>query len=1246
MRVRNSFFRLGKLGIGIVLSTLIGLSGVVPQLLLPTVLADTLNSQTEETEIASLTPMDDALIDSSLGDTNLNAASGSSTGLFSVSSSSSKKKIVYFKFDLDGNVDAAYKYSFQVAAKKGSSNTDVDLSLYGLDNTDWSETSLTWNNAPAKQLDSGTLLGNFKVTTDKASAPEVYSVDVSDYVRSRLAQGKVAFMLGDASNTGVSLNIYSKEANGTSNPRPKLSVKKVYDVSSDKEAPVWPSGSTLSVTNLGTDFVNLEWPAATDNSEVTQYHVYRNDTLVATVSDVTYYNATGLSSGSTYSFKVEALDAAGNISMPLVLSRTTLDVPITPLTVDGVVASSNDGNIEMNTIDNNSYTRWSASGDGQWIMYDLGETERIGYVGIGFYKGDMRSTRFNIETSNDGSTWTQRFSGSSSGSTTAMQAFDIPDTDARYVRIIGHGNSDGSSFTSLTDVHIYAPFANGDTPVAIISYVVPGPPPGAIPFTKPGLVQADGTPHEVQPPHATTGRTINVLDYGADPADNGSDDRSALQAAINAAEDGDEVYLPNGTYNLLSAPDGVSNLMLKTGVNIRGESETGTVLKTSLNLVKNSTAFKSAKQHDLVVSNLTLTSTWDGAFSTDHKVNNPDAGGPDSMITIANLGEEPSYNITIDHVTVEKYRRMGIRIDLSHDVVVRESTFRNATDVGPGGSGYGVAMQGTPKADRLGYPNDTIWNLAEDNSFEGPYLRHGALIQFVAHNNTVRNNRFHQTQLDAVDLHGELEYLNDIYGNLVTDILTGGAVGLGNTGGTAPSNHSKSGPGNYIHDNMIRNTREGVSVSMGTPDTVIENNIIENTSDITGATGVDVLNGPGTIIKNNIIRSNTAPDYWAILLEHDNGDTNANYIGQGDPQNVQIVGNTITGNANGIQLQAGTGILLLDNVLDNTGTNFQKSPGVPVPDAPTLAASAADWSNDPVTVTLANGRDDMGIAKFQYKNGIDGIWTDYAAPITFSTEGVQKISARAIDQAGFYSIESSVTVKLDKTAPTISAQRTPVEAGEWNSSPVTVIFTCSDALSGVRSCPQPVTVATEGANQSVKGTAVDEAGNEASAAVTDINIDLTAPVIEWSGAVTYSVTQNVYLSCTAFDGLSGVASDTCAMAKINDVPAYMLGVGSHATSAQATDLVGNPASSDASYTITLSYNDLRELTRRFVLEFDAPGTEGTINSLLAKLDRIEKQDNKAKDNELSSYKNELSAIKGNKITADKADILLVLAEQL
>ena len=64
----------------------------------------------------------------------------------------------------------------------------------------------------------------------------------------------------------------------------------------------------------------------------------------------------------------------------------------------------------------------------------------------------------------------------------------------------------------------------------------------------------------------------------------------------------------------------------------------------------------------------------------------------------------------------------------------------------------------------------------------------------------------------------------------------------------------------------------------------------------------------------------------------------------------------------------------------------------------------------------------------------------------------------------------------------------------WHKSPVTVTFTCSDAGSGIKTCPAAVTRDADAANLVVSGTATDVAGNTASASVT-LNIDRTLPTI-------------------------------------------------------------------------------------------------------------------------------------------------------
>ena len=434
----------------------------------------------------------------------------------------------------------------------------------------------------------------------------------------------------------------------------------------------------------------------------------------------------------------------------------------------------------------------------------------------------------------------------------------------------------------------------------------------------PGLLNTDGTTHEIHTPNKVTGQTINVLDFGADADDNDNDDLPAITAAMQSAAFGDEIYFPNGVYNLnsTSSGDSKSHLYLKSGVNLRGEDRDSTILKSGFGDKTIDRFLKMRGLHDIVIAHLTLTSAFNGKYSTDTKTNNPQAGGPKYVISIEDDAGSPSYNITVDSVFVEKYRVHGVRLSKSHDVVVENSIFKNATDVAGGGAGYGVSIQGNKLHD-----NNSKFNLVKNCRFLGPYIRHGVVMQYATHNNAVRNNSAINTRLDAIDLHGEDEYLNEIYLNEVRDVLTGAGVGVGNTGST----HDASGPYNYIHDNMMINCREGVKVYLGSPDTRIENNIVSE-STVSSGKGIYLLNAPRTIVKGNQIHDNPGYHFTGIYLKHDPGTIGK---GVGDPQDIQMIGNSIYNNDYGIRIFAGIGIVMQDNdVHDNAVQDIYISSGV------------------------------------------------------------------------------------------------------------------------------------------------------------------------------------------------------------------------------------------------------------------------------------------------------------------------------
>jgi hypothetical protein len=92
----------------------------------------------------------------------------------------------------------------------------------------------------------------------------------------------------------------------------------------DMQAPVWPSGASITLTAPLPSSVELSWPEATDNEEVVAYKVYQNNVLLETLdSDETEYVVTGLIPDEEYSFKVRAVDDEGNLSKSLRKNYTT-----------------------------------------------------------------------------------------------------------------------------------------------------------------------------------------------------------------------------------------------------------------------------------------------------------------------------------------------------------------------------------------------------------------------------------------------------------------------------------------------------------------------------------------------------------------------------------------------------------------------------------------------------------------------------------------------------------------------------------------------------------------------------------------------------------------------------------------------------------------------------------------------------------------------------------------------------------
>ncbi|MGR3592366.1 MAG: polysaccharide lyase family 7 protein [Limimaricola soesokkakensis] len=132
---------------------------------------------------------------------------------------------------------------------------------------------------------------------------------------------------------------------------------------------------------------------------------------------------------------------------------------ISPL---AIVSASDDGSFDAeygpDRVFDNDFdpdSRWSSEGAGKQLTLDLGEAQALREVGLAFYKGDERRTSFDLEASEDGESWTSLISGGqSTGQSTAIERFEVPETPARYLRLTGQGN-EASGWNSLIEVQAY-----------------------------------------------------------------------------------------------------------------------------------------------------------------------------------------------------------------------------------------------------------------------------------------------------------------------------------------------------------------------------------------------------------------------------------------------------------------------------------------------------------------------------------------------------------------------------------------------------------------------------------------------------------------------------------------------------------------------------------------------------------------------------------------------------------------------
>ncbi|CAN5325853.1 hypothetical protein BH09ACT1_BH09ACT1_19840 [soil metagenome] len=243
---------------------------------------------------------------------NLSITQTGFTNLANVYSSSNLADTAPLTISNDGNIPASYTMLVKATSANNLANAT---------------TVQAWIVSSAAACTSTTTVGtglNASAGTGITATVSIPADDVDVYcIRTSITSSYAA-----ANSTGsdtLRATLTSAVGNWTSN-----STADAAQSLADGIAPTVPTNLTAASSTTTT--VSLTWTASTDAVGVTGYRIYRNGTLVTTTAaTATSYTNTGLTKGTSYSYTISAIDAAGNAS-----AQSAAVVTITPVLTAGV----------------------------------------------------------------------------------------------------------------------------------------------------------------------------------------------------------------------------------------------------------------------------------------------------------------------------------------------------------------------------------------------------------------------------------------------------------------------------------------------------------------------------------------------------------------------------------------------------------------------------------------------------------------------------------------------------------------------------------------------------------------------------------------------------------------------------------------------------------------------------------------------------------------------------------------------
>jgi len=315
----------------------------------------------------------------------------------------------------DTNLNGSTTYQYTVTAYDAAGNVSAQSSSASVTIPDTLPPTVPTNLA-ATVASSGEIDLNWSASTD--------NVGVSGYnvYRSGNLVGTVTNGVTHYADTGLSastsyqytVSAFDAAGNISAQSQSVMATTLPSATPPDTIPPTVPTGLTATAVS-GTQ-VNLAWNASTDNVGVTGYQIYRNGSLLATVTNGTTYSDTGLTNATAYQYTVTAYDAAGNVS-----AQTS---PVTASTPDTIPPTVPTG-LKLVLATKSINLSWIAS------------TDNVGVTGYAIYRNGTKiatatSLTYSDTTVVQGSTYKYSVAAydaaGNQSAQTATQSMTFPDT--------------------------------------------------------------------------------------------------------------------------------------------------------------------------------------------------------------------------------------------------------------------------------------------------------------------------------------------------------------------------------------------------------------------------------------------------------------------------------------------------------------------------------------------------------------------------------------------------------------------------------------------------------------------------------------------------------------------------------------------------------------------------------------------------------------------------------------------------